>query len=94
MLKPIRTYSKVLPRSLLFILVFGVLSSLSSMSGCSTNHHADGKLIQNVSGDFRVGGFFGTSYTVKIKDNVLSYRTHSRGLPVNGKNKRYLLKIQ
>ena len=76
MLKPRRTHSKVLPTSLLFILISGVLSS---MTGCSTNHHANGKLIQNVSGDFRVGGF-GLSYFVKIKDNVLSYRTFKGGV--------------
>ena len=77
MLKPRRTHSKVLPTSLLFILISGVLSS---MTACSTNHHANGKLIQNVSGDFRVGGFLGTSYIVKIKDSVLSYRTHRHGV--------------
>lgn len=58
---------------------------LISLSGCSSNHRADnyhdnGKLIQNVSGDFRVDGFFGTSYIVKIKDDVISYRTHHRGI--------------
>ena len=60
------------------------------MGGCSTHHHiennqdnkyqAKGKVIQNVSGDFRVNSFFATSYLVKIKDDALSYRAYSRGI--------------
>jgi hypothetical protein len=55
------------------------------MHGCSSsahqkNYHNNGKPIQNVSADFRVGGFFGTTYVVKIKDNVLSYRTYKQGV--------------
>ena len=73
MLKRIEIQSKTLLITLLSVLLLGLV-------GCTANHHSDGKTIQNISADFRVGGFFGTSYYVKIKDNVLSYRTYSRGI--------------
>ena len=73
MLKQIGKQSNSLRILLLSALLIGLVA-------CTANHHSDGKLIQNISADFRVGGFLGNSYYVKIKDSVLSYRTSSRGI--------------
>lgn len=77
MFKSIESPFSYLLISLFFVFVISILLNLG---GCSANHYANGKQIQNVSDDFRVGGFFGTSYLVKIKDSALSYRTYSQGI--------------